>query len=79
MIEWARLQAVLGVLDRIRPILQADGANVELIEVHDHNARIRLTGLCGGCSGARLSMQTGFEEALRAEIPDFGELQLVFE
>lgn len=65
MIESARVQIILSVLDRIRPILQLDGANVELIDAHDNNARIRLTGLCAGCPGTRLNMQTGFEEALR--------------
>jgi Fe-S cluster biogenesis protein NfuA len=79
MIEWARVQAILGVLDRIRPTLRADGVDVELLEVQNNNARIRLTGLCARCVSARLTMQAGLEEVLRAEIRDFGELQLVFE
>ena len=79
MIEWARVQAILTVLDRIRPILQADGVNVELLEVHGNNARVRLTGLCARCASAPLMMQAGLEEALRQEIRDFGELQLVLE
>lgn len=79
MIEWSRVEAILGVLDRIRPILRADGVEVELLEVQQNNARIRLTGLCPRCASARLSMQTGLEEVLRAAIRDFGELQLVFD
>ena len=79
MVEWIRVQAILCVLDRARPILQADGADVELLEVRDTSARIRLTGLCATCASARLNIQTGLEDALRAEIRDFGELQLVFE
>jgi Fe-S cluster biogenesis protein NfuA len=79
MVEWARVQAILGVLDRIRPTLRADGVDVELLEVQNNNARIRLTGLCATCVSSRLTMQSGLEEVLRAEIRDFGELQLVFE
>ena len=79
MMEWARVEAVLGVLDRIRPILQADGVNVELLEVEGNNVRIRLTGLCTTCASARLTMQSGLEEVLRHQMGDLGELQLVYE
>jgi Fe-S cluster biogenesis protein NfuA len=79
MAEWSRVEAILGVLDRIRPILRADGIEVELLEVQENNARIRLTGICPRCASGRLSMQTGLEEALRAAIRDFGELQLLFD
>ena len=79
MIEWARVQAILTVLDRIRPVLEADGMNVELLDVQDKNARIRLTGLCARCGSAPLTLQSGLEEALRHEIRDFGEVQLVYE
>ena len=79
MIEWPRVQAILGVLDSIRPILRADGGDVELLEVQAKGARIRLTGLCARCPSARLTMQTGLEEVLRMAIRDFGELQLVVE
>ena len=79
MMEWARVQAILVVLDRIRPVLQADGMDVELLDVQDKNARIRLTGLCATCGSAPLMLQSGLEEALRQDILDFGELQLVLE
>jgi Fe-S cluster biogenesis protein NfuA len=79
MIEWARVEAILGVLDRVRPILNADGVNVELVDVQGNSARIRMTGLCARCASGWLTMQAGLEEALRHQIPDFGELQLVFD
>jgi Fe-S cluster biogenesis protein NfuA len=77
--EWERVQAILGVLDRIRPTLRADGVDVELLDVQHNNARVRLTGLCSTCVSGRVTMQAGLEEALRAEIRDFGELRLVLE
>jgi Fe-S cluster biogenesis protein NfuA len=79
MIEWARIVAILGVLDRIRPILRADGINMELIDYQDNNARVRLTGLDARCPSAPLTLQCCLEEALRQEIRDFGELQLIVE
>ena len=79
MIEWARIESILGVLDRIRPILQADGVSVELIDVQDNITRVCLTGLCARCACAPLMLQAGLEGALREEIRDFGELQLVYE
>lgn len=79
MMEWARIEAILNVLDRIRPLLQADGVNVELVDVQDNSVRVRLTGLNARCASAPLMLQAGLEEALRQEIRDFGELQLVYE
>ena len=79
MVEWARVQTILVILNRVRPILRADGADVELLEVQANGARIRLTGLCATCPSARLTMQSGLEEVLRMAIRDFGEPQLVFE
>jgi Fe-S cluster biogenesis protein NfuA len=79
MIEWARIEAALSVLDRIRPVLLADGIDVELIDMQDHITRVRLTGACARCTGGSLMLQSGLEEAFRREIHDFGELQLVCE
>ena len=63
-------------LNRVRSLLQADGITVELVEVRDNGASIRLTGVCVQCAAAPLNFQTGLEEMLRAEIEGFGELRL---
>jgi Fe-S cluster biogenesis protein NfuA len=74
VIERARIEAVLN---RIRPLLQADGADVELVDVREDGASVRFTGLCGQCGAAPLTMHTGLSDLLREEIPEFGELRLV--
>jgi Fe-S cluster biogenesis protein NfuA len=79
MTEWVRIVAILGVIDRLRPILRAGGMNVELIDYQSNNARVRLTGLDARCPSAPLALQSCLEEALRHEIRDFGELRLVIE
>jgi len=68
---------VEAVLQRIRPMIQADGGDIELVEVHGKSARVRFTGMCAGCPSAHLTLHMGVERALRAEIADFEQLQLV--
>jgi Fe-S cluster biogenesis protein NfuA len=68
---------VESVLDRIRPMMQADGGDVELVDVHGNCARVRLTGMCAGCPSAHMTLYMGIEMALREEIAEFEELQVV--
>lgn len=74
MIERGHIEAVFN---RIRPLLQADGADVELIDVVESNVSVHFSGLCVQCGGAALTMHTGLAEVFRDEIPGFGELRLV--
>jgi Fe-S cluster biogenesis protein NfuA len=71
------VEQVEAVLARIRPLLQADGGDIEVVEVQGNNAKVRLTGMCAGCPSAHLTLHLGIETALREEIRDFGELVLV--
>jgi Fe-S cluster biogenesis protein NfuA len=66
-----RIQAVM---DRLRPYLQADGGDIELIEVVGKKARVRLTGKCAGCPSAHLTLHVGVELAIKEEVPEFEEL-----
>lgn len=68
---------VEAVLHRIRPMMQADGGDIELVEVRGNDARVRFTGACADCPSANMTLHMGVEMALRAEIEDFGELHLV--
>ena len=70
-------QRVEAVLQRIRPMMQADGGDIELVEVQGKIARVRLAGVCARCPSAHLTLHMGVERVLRAEIEDFQELQLV--
>jgi Fe-S cluster biogenesis protein NfuA len=69
-----------SVLDTIRPYLQADGGDVELVEVLSNNDVIlRLTGACSSCSMSEMTMTAGIEESLRKSIPDLGKIVAVKE
>jgi Fe-S cluster biogenesis protein NfuA len=56
---------IQAVLDNIRPALQADGGDLELVELAGAIARVRLTGACAGCPTAHMTLHMGVETALR--------------
>ena len=62
---------VQEVIETIRPMLQADGGDIEYVETTEDNVvRVRLQGACAGCPGARMTLQMGVEKRLKAEIPE---------
>jgi Fe-S cluster biogenesis protein NfuA len=62
---------VQAVLDKIRPSLQADGGDVELVEVTDNNiVKVRLTGACKGCPMSQMTLKNGIERLILKEIPE---------
>lgn len=74
MITRERVEAVLG---RVRPFLQADGGDIELIDISGDSADVKLTGLCAACPSAHMTLYLGVETALRDEIPEFESLRLI--
>ena len=71
-------QQIEQVLDTVRPYLQADGGDVELVEVSDNNdVMLRLTGNCSSCSMSDMTMTAGIEESLRRSIPNLGKIQAI--
>ena len=65
------------VLAKIRPMLQMDGGDVELVEVEDGIVKVRLTGACGGCPMAAMTLKRGIEAKMKEEIPDLKEVVAV--
>lgn len=66
------------VLDELRPYLQADGGNVELVEIDGPVVKLRLQGACGACPSSTLTLKMGIERKLRESIPDILEVEQVF-
>ncbi len=56
-------------LAKIRPMLQADGGDVELVDVDDGVVKVRLRGACAGCPGAKMTLQMGVERRLKQDVP----------
>jgi Fe-S cluster biogenesis protein NfuA len=65
------------VLDRVRPLLQADGGDIELVDVSGRKAYVRLSVRCAGCPSAHLTLHIGIEMAIREAVPDFDQLVVV--
>jgi Fe-S cluster biogenesis protein NfuA len=61
----------------VRPFLQADGGDIELMAITGNSADVRLTGMCAGCPSAHMTLYVGVESAIREEIPEFETLRLV--
>lgn len=60
--------------DMVRPALQADGGDIELISVQSNDVHVRLTGACSSCPSSTITMKMGIERLLREEFEHFGEL-----
>jgi Fe-S cluster biogenesis protein NfuA len=65
------------VLDSIRPALQADGGDVELVDIDGGVVKVRLTGACGGCPMATMTLKGGIEAALKERIPTVERVESV--
>ena len=61
-------------LAQIRPALQADGGDVELVDVNEGVVRLRLEGACSGCPMATMTLRHGIERVLKQQIPEVKEV-----
>ncbi len=70
-------QEVEKALEKVRPALQADGGDVELVEVQDGIVSVKLTGACGSCPMSQMTLKSGIERAIKEVVPDIKEVQSV--
>ncbi|MDR0363761.1 MAG: NifU family protein [Bacteroidales bacterium] len=77
MQEKATLQdKVVEILNQIRPYLQQDGGDLEFIELTEDNVvKVRLTGACGCCPHAIMTLKQGVEQAVRRAIPEIKSVE----
>ena len=69
---------VEAALNKIRPSLQADGGDVELVDVTPEGVvKVRMTGACGGCPMSQMTLKTGIERVLKQEVPEVKEVVAV--
>jgi Fe-S cluster biogenesis protein NfuA len=66
---------VNGIIETLRPYLQDDGGDIELIEVTDDLVvKVQLQGACGACPYSLMTLKNGVEQAIRKEIPEIKEV-----
>lgn len=69
------LEDVKKVLDMIRPALQADGGDVELVEItEDGVVKVKLVGACGHCPMSTMTLKNGIEKTLKQKVPGVKEV-----
>jgi Fe-S cluster biogenesis protein NfuA len=64
-------ERVIKALERVRPYLQSDGGDIELLEVTDDlSVKVKLTGACHGCPFSMQTLKAGVEQAIMKEVPE---------
>jgi Fe-S cluster biogenesis protein NfuA len=72
--QCARVQAII---DEVRPYIQGDGGDVELLKVEDNIVYVRLNGACIGCPSSMMTLKGGIEARVREEIPEIESVEMV--
>ena len=71
-------EKVQEVIEKLRVYLQADGGDIELVDVTEDNiVQVRLKGACQGCPGAAMTLQMGVERALKEAVPEVKGVEAV--
>jgi len=71
-------EKVEAVLSKLRPMLEADGGNVELVEVTKEGVvKVKLTGACGCCPMSQMTLKMGIEQVLKKEVPEVKSVEAV--
>ena len=70
-------EQVSAVIDEIRPLLQADGGDIELVGVEDGIVKVRLRGACAGCPGAQMTLKMAVERRIKAKVPEIQRVESV--
>ncbi len=71
-------QQVQEALDKIRPALQRDGGDVELVEVTDDGiVKVKLQGACGGCPMSQMTLKMGIEKVVKQSVPQIKSVEAV--
>jgi Fe-S cluster biogenesis protein NfuA len=71
-------QQVKDALDKIRPALQRDGGDVELVEVTDDGiVKVKLQGACGGCPMSQMTLKMGIEKVVKQSVPQIKSVEAV--
>ncbi len=70
-------KAVEQALTKVRPMLQRDGGDIELVDVTDGIVKVRLTGACKGCPMSQMTLKQGVEKLLMKEVPGLKQVQAV--
>jgi len=70
-------EEVEAVVNEIRPLLQADGGDIELVGIEAGVVKVRLRGACAGCPGAQMTLKMAVERRLKEKVPEVERVESV--
>lgn len=70
-------EKVEKIINDLRPLLQADGGDIELISVEDGVVKVKLKGACAGCPMSQLTLQNAIEARLKEKVPEVKRVEAV--
>jgi len=70
-------EKVKKAIENIRPLLQQDGGDIELVDVVDGVVKVKLKGACGCCPMSQMTLKNGVETALKKEIPEIVRVESI--
>ena len=70
-------ERVEQVINRIRPAVQMDGGDIELVDIVDGLVKLRLVGSCHGCPSSMMTLKAGIERAIRSEVPEITGVEAI--
>ena len=70
-------EKIENAMKKIRPMLQADGGDVEFVEVENGVVKVRLQGACAGCPMSQMTVKNGIRKLLKAEIPEVEAVEAI--
>jgi Fe-S cluster biogenesis protein NfuA len=71
-------EKVQEALNKVRPSLQADGGDVQLVDVDENGlVKVKLTGACGGCPMSQMTLKMGIEKVLKQNVPEVTRVESV--
>ena len=73
----ALMERVAVIIEEVRPYIQSDGGDIELLKVEDSIVYVRLTGACVGCPSSMITLKHGVEARIREELPQVESVEMV--
>ncbi len=70
-------ERVEAVINEIRPLLQADGGDIELVDIEGGVVKVRLRGACACCPGAQMTLKMAVERRIKAQVPEVERVESV--
>lgn len=70
-------EKVQNALNKIRPMLEADGGNIELIDVVGKVVKVKLTGACGCCPMSQMTLKMGVQSVIKEAVPEIEKVEAV--